>query len=232
MVRVKNEEKFLQSSILSIAPLVDEIVIVDNSSTDSTPSIISYLTQSLPTKVRTFSYTHELARVGEEYHSLHQENPSSPRLLHHYYAWCLRQCAMPFILKWDADMIALPCLNEVISDFKRGKTLQLDFGGENLAPDFLHTLAWKAGIEPRIFPKAFTTFAHGAYGGESLSTWVQSERTTSISEPTYLHLKYCKKDPGSNQSPEFRKALETGIQTAGPIPEAFRATLEKYLPVH
>ncbi len=38
MMRVKNEEEFLAASVLSIADFVDEIVIIDNLSTDNTPS--------------------------------------------------------------------------------------------------------------------------------------------------------------------------------------------------
>ncbi|AZR73364.1 hypothetical protein BBF96_08195 [Anoxybacter fermentans] len=39
MMRVKNEEKWLQQSILSLAPIADRIVILDDGSTDATPDI-------------------------------------------------------------------------------------------------------------------------------------------------------------------------------------------------
>lgn len=218
MVRVKNEEQFLAPSILSIAGLVDEIVIIDNQSTDGTPEIIAQLLRAIGPKLKAHSYDHTITRVGSEFQQLYQADPSSPRLLTNYYNWCLARCSMPFVMKWDGDMIALEPFVAALEQFKKGPFLQFDFGGHNLSSDCRNLLTWVAGIEPRVFPKAHANFGSGAYGGEQLEGWVSGANTLRLEEALYAHMKYCKVDPGSNQTPEFRKALEAGIQIGAPTP--------------
>lgn len=229
MVRIKNEEEFLAPSILSIAHLVDEIVIVDNGSTDRTPQIIKELKAKLGSKLQCCEYKYQVTRVGEEYHALYRNHPASPSLLHNYYNWCLAKCTMPFVMKWDGDMIALDELTEPLDRFKRGGLLQFDFGGHNLSPDRQHVLTWAAGIEPRIYPRQRMGFEYGTYGGENLQSWVSPANIMMIEEPVYAHMKYCKQDPASNQSPEFRQKLESKIKIAGPLPAAAGSVVSRWL---
>ena len=70
MMRVKNEEAFLRASVESILPMVDEIVIIDNDSSDATPRVASDLARAWPDKVRIFSYPHQIAKVGSENQAL------------------------------------------------------------------------------------------------------------------------------------------------------------------
>jgi len=66
------------------------------------------------------------------------------------------------------------------------------------------------------------------YAGEGAAQWV-SERTVYTSTRTlYLHMKYCKKNPGSNQSEGFRSELESLISIGQPIPSDLRILLEKW----
>ena len=229
MVRVKNEAQFLAPSILSIAGLVDEIIIVDNQSSDATPDIIAGLSRAVGPKLKTFSYAHAVTRVGSEFNELFHTNPQSPRLLNNYYNWCLARCSQPFVMKWDGDMIALTEFAEELNRFKKSQTLQFDFGGHNLSSDCKHLLTWAAGIEPRIFPKAFFKFGGGSYGGEQLEGWVNACNVFRTEKPLYAHMKYCKLDPGSNQTPEFRKSLEASIQIAGPTPATINRDVEHWL---
>jgi hypothetical protein len=237
MVRVKNEAQFLAPSILSIAGLVDEVIIVDNQSTDATPEIIAGLSRTLGPKLKTFSYDHAVTRVGSEFNELLRADPGSPRLLSNYYNWCLARCSLPFVMKWDGDMIALKEFSGALGRFKKSPCLQFDFGGHNLSSDCKSLLTWAAGIEPRIFPKAFFKFGGGSYGGEQLEGWVNPRNILHVEKPLYAHMKYCKADPGSNQTPEFRKSLEAGIQIAGPTPTEVSQDVEHWLfqagiPVH
>jgi hypothetical protein len=121
-------------------------------------------------------------------------------------------------MKWDGDMIALAGFAGALERFKQAPFLQFDFGGHNLSSDYKSLLTWPAGIEARVFPKAFCKFGSGSYGGEQLEGWVSARNILRVETSLYAHMKYCKADPGSNQSPEFRKSLEAEIQIAGPTP--------------
>src|SRR5438105_10685650 len=110
MLRVKNEEAFLRVAVESIVDLCDEVVIIDNASTDSTATIARELARANPDRVRVCIYEHDVARVGSENRELIATagGRRSPRLLSNYYNWCLRRCRMNFVLKWAGDMIATP----------------------------------------------------------------------------------------------------------------------------
>ncbi|MFM8807540.1 MAG: hypothetical protein ACKOJB_01300, partial [Chthoniobacterales bacterium] len=104
-----------------------------------------------------------------------------------------------------------------VENFRLGGALGWHFGGHNLSADREHVLTWTAGIEPRVYPKSSTRFIRSAgaaangYEGETEDTMLFSENVLVSQEPLYAHLKYCKRNPGSNQSPEFRKELESRI---------------------
>lgn len=229
MIRVKNEAEFLSPSVLSMAHLVDEIVIIDNLSTDKTPEVAARLKRDLSAKVQVYAYPHEVARMGEDYHALQRKDANSPGLLHNYYNWCLSKCQMPFIMKWDGDMIAMDEFASALEKFKTGGFLQFDFGGHNISSDQKKLLVLSAVIEPRVFPKLLTKFSYQGADCESLGTWVVPEKTLVVEEPLYLHMKYCKASPTANFSPRYGQEFESKLQTAGPLPAPVVETLAKWL---
>lgn len=152
MMRVKNEEQFLRASVESILPLVEEVVLVDNASTDATPQIARELARRHPDKVRLFTYPYSVARVGAENQELAAtaEGRRSPRLLANYYNWCLQRCRMNFVLKWDGDMVATPFFAEQIEVFRRSKHLIVQIIGANVHPDRCHLIGASAEQQRRI----------------------------------------------------------------------------------
>ena len=228
MIRVKNEEEFLLPSVLSVAELVDEIIIIDNLSTDRTSVIINELKKQIGSKIKTFSYPYEVARMGEEYQALQKIDPNSPSLLHNYYNWCLSKCTMPFIMKWDGDMIASSNFSIYLKKFKRSSFLRFDFGGYNLSADKKNILTLDAIIEPRVYPKLFALFKYIGTDCEELKTWVVDEKALLIKDRLYLHMKYCKAIPCANFSQiykdEFTKKLEIGCK----LPEEAALSLQKW----
>jgi glycosyltransferase involved in cell wall biosynthesis len=240
LVRVRDGGEFLMPSVESIISLVEEVVVVDNYSRDNTPKVIQEMAARYPGKLRACRYDHDVATVGEDSARLYHQDPTSPCLLHNYYNWCMALCRHPFVLKWDDDMLASDKLVEAIEDFKQSRYLQFEFGGHNISSDFKHVLTWKAGIEARVYPSN-TKFLMGDYGGvvksgftgqymgETPAMWVASKYTLRLEHPLYAHLKYCKRNPGSNQSQAFRKALESEIKTGESISEEFKLLLQKYL---
>jgi hypothetical protein len=214
---------------------VDEVVIVDNMSKDSTPEIIARLVACHPDRVKRLYYPHDCVRVGEDFRNLYHQDSHSPRLATVYSNWCLARCSNPFVMKWDDDMIALDTFAEAVEDFRFSGALGWHFGGHNLSADRKHVLTWTAGIEPRVYPKASTRFIRSAgaaangYEGETEDTMLFSENVLVSQEPLYAHLKYCKKNPGSNQSPQFRKELESRITIGSPIPENVERATSRWM---
>jgi hypothetical protein len=199
MMRVKNEEAFLRASAESVLPFVEEIVIVDNDSTDATPHIAEDLARAYPGKVRVFSYPHPIAKVGSENQALAATaaGRASPSLLANYYNWCLRQCRMNFVLKWDGDMVATDAFAAHLDRFKNSSHVFMGVFGANLHPDRRHLVAasetaqqqikegmdldqtsvlnWTSpytALEPRLFPRFLSSYRADRWWCEVLhSPW-------------------------------------------------------------
>lgn len=58
--RLKNAEEFLEKVVESYMDFYDEIVLVDNNSTDATPRICEQLAKKYPEKIKFFRYTPEV----------------------------------------------------------------------------------------------------------------------------------------------------------------------------
>jgi len=86
IIKCHNEELFLRECLESISPFVDDIVFVDNNSTDASVEIASQF------KVRMVEYKH---------------NPGGDQPMSHFYNWCNDQAAGEYVLHWDADHVAL-----------------------------------------------------------------------------------------------------------------------------
>jgi glycosyltransferase involved in cell wall biosynthesis len=193
MIRVRNEEEFLYPSIKSIADAVDEIIIVDNLSTDRSALIIESLRLEYPHKVVSYQYPYEVRKVGGETWELavSAEARSSPHLSANYYNWCLRRCTEPFVLKWDGDMIATGAFYRSIEEWRLLNMPVMIFNGANVHPDLQHLIAaessdrenllaslkgpwlpaWVTSLsydypEPRLFPRCLARY-------DSSNGWTQ-----------------------------------------------------------
>jgi glycosyltransferase involved in cell wall biosynthesis len=85
-IRVRNEEYWIQPCILSIDPYVDEILIIDNGSTDATFEVVKAVSNEISTPVRIFFRPNadhcEVSNIG------------------------IKESKYNWLLKWDADFIA------------------------------------------------------------------------------------------------------------------------------
>ena len=86
VVRVKNEEEWIEPSLLSVSEAVDELIVVDNGSTDRTPEILARVSRVLGPKLRLFS------RPGLDHVALSN--------------FALAQASYRWALKWDGDFVA------------------------------------------------------------------------------------------------------------------------------
>jgi hypothetical protein len=188
MVRIRNEEEFLYPAVRSILDLVEEVVLVDNLSTDRSPEIMESLRAEAPDKVGCHRYPHRVARVGAETWKLASDPAAadSPWLSGNYYNWCMTRCREAFVLKWDADMVATPAFAGALENWRRSDRPILAFNGANVHADFRHLVAAKCGdreallarlsvpglprwvttltqdfLEPRLFPRDGACYEHG-----------------------------------------------------------------------
>jgi glycosyltransferase involved in cell wall biosynthesis len=102
MLRAWNEEEIIQASIISIIDFVDEVVFIDNNSTDNTLQKVKELLPLYPNKIIIESYPFKNVKYGNDFINT---DPLSVTSQVYYYNWCKSKCNYSHILKWDADMI-------------------------------------------------------------------------------------------------------------------------------
>ncbi len=218
-IRVLNEEKFLEASVLSIIDFVDEILLIDSNSTDKTPDIIKKLEDEYPKKVVPLNYPFRACKVGREHFDLFIMEPDSERLLSNFYNWCLSKCSMPYAMKWDGDMIALDGLGESINFFRSSDHHVVSLFGYNIHPDMEHLIKIQKGTkitvpvvggipfsfanyiapltspEKRIFIRKLYMYVPRYWWCEDLFSpfeFLMEKQVLEIGIPTYIHMKYCK----------------------------------------
>lgn len=108
VIRVKNGQEYIESSILSISPLVSEIILVDNLSTDDTKSIVDRLAVELVgvCDIKYFTYSEKLAVAGNGY--LRRVESGEGASLASYYNYCFGLATCEYVMKWDAHLLLFP----------------------------------------------------------------------------------------------------------------------------
>lgn len=102
--RLKNWEEFLKQTILSQESFFDEIILVDNNSTDETKQICLDLLNKFQNKIKFYEYTPEVYPVWHEKWSSIKDN--SVHSLSYYYNWTLSKTNYKYVAKLDDDIIA------------------------------------------------------------------------------------------------------------------------------
>jgi glycosyltransferase involved in cell wall biosynthesis len=118
IVRLRNEEDFVEAALNSVLPFFDEIVIVYNQCTDRTPEIVEKFARSEPQRVKAFHYVPEVFPQGSDQHrTLPPHHVSS---LVHYCNFALSKVSYQVCVKCDGDAIAAPGpLGRVVERLRR-----------------------------------------------------------------------------------------------------------------
>jgi hypothetical protein len=229
MFRVRNEEEFLEAAVTSVVDVVDEVVIVDNGSTDATPRIIADLVARHPARIRTFQDPHSMARYGAESVDLLRTRTGrrSPSFLPTYYNWCLERCTHPYILKWDGDTVATSGFAATIERFRTSRSQVLWYSGINLHEDRRHLISGRPyeDVEPRLFYRRFARYNHSLGYVETLWSpymMLYPEFSERLAEPQYFHLKFCKRDRFTNISADLRESEIAHSSRGEQLPAALR----------
>lgn len=103
IMRVQNEESSLEAAIISALRLADEVICVDNGSTDKTLDIATSIAEK-DNRVRVYEYPFKCFESGPS----HMENP--PNSVHSrafFYNWCFSLARFSHAWKWDGDQVLI-----------------------------------------------------------------------------------------------------------------------------
>jgi len=215
MVLTFNEEEWVELSLKSIAPVVDEFVVIDSSS-DRTPEILERLRteQGLPIR-------------------LHRVPPGD---LVEARNLGLRLARYRWVLIWDADFVAHPRLLEKIRELRETLDTRsywlvywpfLLFCGDiyHLCPQPLHIEHWMYTWSRKLRYKPLGRF-------ESLVAPIYMYRVVYIEEPLGYHFRSVRRPERlylkhlALQHPELRRLMRESLSRA--LEEARRLARERY----
>jgi len=104
IIRAKNEELNIKQCIESVVDLVDEIIFVDNGSTDKTFELMTDYEKKY-NNIYLYKYDIRVSRVGIEHENALKNNEKNT--LGTFYNWCLSKASKNIVFKWDADFICI-----------------------------------------------------------------------------------------------------------------------------
>ncbi len=115
VMRVKNEAQSIPWVLPGVLRSVEEVVLVDNLSTDGTPDLAHQVAgeEGLEEKLRVLSYPFEVSRCGPEHLATY---PDSVHSLTYFYNWSFSHVRTRYALKWDGDMVLSPQGERVLRD--------------------------------------------------------------------------------------------------------------------
>jgi hypothetical protein len=100
LLRIKNEIFSIKKCVLDIVDLFDEIIIIDNGSTDGTLIVIKEL-EKLYSNIFVYEYRIDIPRYGVEHIESFKQNKKNT--LKNYYNWTASKARYNKKIKWDGD---------------------------------------------------------------------------------------------------------------------------------
>ena len=241
MLRVKNEAPKIRCCLMSVVDVFDEIVVIDNGSSDGTQDIVHDFKHEHDRdgKMALYNYPFNVARCGPEHAATPEDSVHN---LAYYYNWALSHCTCRYVCKWDADMVmrreARGSFREFLAQLSRSEARAVLLQGQTVYKDtsgrcFLSKDDLVA--EPRLFPYDSDSYFIKAEHFEQLRL-SPSLQTDTYDDVVFYELKFVDEDEFSHwsttQFPTPRKKrewesvelLRTGGNTTGrlaPLPASF-----------
>lgn len=217
MMRLRDEAEWIVPCLLAVRDCFDEIVVILNRSTDNTREMIEAL--RLP-NCRIYEYPFEIAFRGPAHAAV---PPASVRHSAFFYNWCLSKLRCTWVAKWDGDNVALLHFRDTL-DLIRLNTCDVI---ENCAWDMVGPRADMLGAQKRVSHegRVFRVglgvhYTPSGNGFTQALRYPQRYRHIRQEDPTFLHLKWCKRDPTCYWPQNWRD-----------LPH-FRAIANRHLPRH
>lgn len=161
MIRAKNEEDKILYSLGSVYDFFDQILIIDNGSTDKTVELVNSFKKKYDDqeKISIVSYPFKITRMGDEYGNTPADSVHS---MVYYTNYAMSHCQYKWLFKWDADMLMRveerQRFKEFLNKVKKGRYTRWAFVGQNLfrSPDGKYlTSAFDLDRETRLFPLSY-----------------------------------------------------------------------------
>ena len=185
IMRIKNAEASLMISVEAIVHYCAEVILVDHNSTDTTWDIMNILVRKYPDRVKIYRYEKPAAKAGAGY--IEKVNAGGGSLAE-YYNFCFSLGTQEYLVKWDADMLAVPSFYKYLKTGIEKKRDIVYFDGFDLMGVFSCT------NEGRLFKRSLKwTFRDFAYceglviDGKPLTKAGLSRYSVPV--PTYFHLR-------------------------------------------
>jgi glycosyltransferase involved in cell wall biosynthesis len=104
VLRVKNEAPSLPFVLPPLLRACDQVLVVDNGSTDGTPEVARQTADQLGCgqRLTVLDYPFAVARAGAEHLAQHERSVHS---LAYFYNWCFSHVTTRYSWKWDGDMV-------------------------------------------------------------------------------------------------------------------------------
>ncbi len=104
VLRVKNEAPSLPFVLPPLLRACDQVLVVDNGSTDGTAGVARQTADLLGggDRLTVLDYPFAVARAGAEHLAQHERSVHS---LSYFYNWCFSQVTTHYSWKWDGDMV-------------------------------------------------------------------------------------------------------------------------------
>jgi glycosyltransferase involved in cell wall biosynthesis len=115
VVRAKDEARTLPWALPGLLQAVEQVLLVDNGSTDGTADVARRVAREAEAEQRLeiLSYPFPVARCGPE----HLATPAdSVHSLTYFYNWSFAHVRTTYVLKWDADMVLADVLVRMLRD--------------------------------------------------------------------------------------------------------------------
>lgn len=182
LIKAKNEDVTIKACIESIAPFADEIIVIDNNSTDDTPNILANLEQKYGRNfLKIYQDTRNIVPIGKTHKTAVKNGKTNT--LTYLTNNLLEKATFNNVISWDADKIAhLKNLTFIIDKLKLRKRKDkfcVFFNGVTLYLDNNTKLYQKLNndyCEYSVFSKR-----HGI-------NWVDDEELLfEISNPKYVY---------------------------------------------
>ena len=182
ILRLRNEQDYLEQALNSILPFFDEFVVVYNQCSDRTPDIVERFAKQEPKRLKAYHYVPEVFPQGSAKHAMLAANHVSS--LVHYYNFALSKAAYVIRVKWDGDMIAAPNpLRRIVDGLRSIKAGTLAWWQSPWKMGWW----WCSGVNlwdhngkifvPKVRPRV--------YGKKDLGFWPAGRRNVFRHHPTY-----------------------------------------------